>query len=796
MRSRSLGSDVWFRPVSPRPLAALRVGLPLLLLFHLIWLSNDFLSLHGSRGIIPWELTDLLRDPWVPGLPTLARAFLPLGIGEHTAVTLLLSGYAGSLLTLALGIHGRLSAFLAWGLHLSLVTSGFASYYGVDQLANSFLFYLFVFPSGRAWRFASRPAASSPREEAIPVGCLRVMQVHLCVIYLAAGLDKAMGSQWWNGEAIWQTVSQPVFRTFDLSALARHPWIPMFAGWATLVVEVGYAFFVWPRRTRKVWCIATIGLHLGTCLFMGLVFFSSMMILLTSCLFLIPEEVMERAVAARRGPAKAALLGALCLLSLGREAGVKTARAETAGREAGLPPDFAPLVRRLMARDQIPGLAVGVVEQGHLVFARGFGYRDVRERLPVTPDTLFPLGSCSKAFTATAIALLADEGRIALDAPIRTYLPDFALEDPVASATLTTRDILTHRSGLPRHDLFWYEAQFSRDELYRRLRFLEPSGPPREGWRYNSLMFVVAGRIVEAISGESWESFVRARILLPLDMRRTLLSAEAMESDSDHAVPYALSNGSLQKIPMLKHLSAIAPAGGVQTSVNDLARWLTFHATRSPALLGEGMWRELHRPQAEMPAPAEPEVQHPYYALGWIHESYRGHPLMVHNGAIDGFTVHLGFLPETGQGLILLMNRDLAAAALMAIAYSAYDRLLGLEPLDWEGRLEEVPERLEDAPDIALDFPIETVVGRYEHPAYGVLTVRARGDKLAMEFRTFRLTLIYRGQRRFLSREPIAAGAPQISLRFSNQTTGEPLKLFVPLNFDEGDPVEVFTRVR
>ena len=154
-----------------------------------------------------------------------------------------------------------------------------------------------------------------------------------------------------------------------------------------------------------------------------------------------------------------------------------------------------------MARDQIPGVAVGVVERGRLVFARGFGYRDVDRHLPVTPDTLFPLGSCSKAFTATAIALLADEGRIALDAPVRTYLPDFSLQDPVASATLTTRDLLTHRSGLPRHDLFWYQAPFSRDELYRRLRFLEPGGPPHARWRYNSLMFVVAGRIVEKVSG-------------------------------------------------------------------------------------------------------------------------------------------------------------------------------------------------------------------------------------------------------------------------------------------------------
>ena len=140
----------------------------------------------------------------------------------------------------------------------------------------------------------------------------------------------------------------------------------------------------------------------------------------------------------QRRPVLAALLVAICLPPLGLEA-----RGET-----GLSDDFAPLVRRLMARDQIPGVAVGVVERGHLVFARGFGYRDVDKHLPVTPDTLFALGSCSKAFTATAIALLADEGRIALDAPVRTYLPDFSLEDPVASATLTTRDLLTHQQRI------------------------------------------------------------------------------------------------------------------------------------------------------------------------------------------------------------------------------------------------------------------------------------------------------------------------------------------------------------
>jgi CubicO group peptidase (beta-lactamase class C family) len=463
--------------------------------------------------------------------------------------------------------------------------------------------------------------------------------------------------------------------------------------------------------------------------------------------------------------------------------------------ESRLSAELGPIVRRLMARDHIPGVAVGIVERGQLVSAWGFGYRDLGEHLPVTADTLFPLGSTSKAFTVTAIAMLVDDGRLALDTPVRTYLPDFSLQDADASATVTTRDLLTHRSGLPRHDLFWYQAPFSRDELYHRLQFLEPSGSPHAQWRYNSLMFVVAGRIVETVSGESWEGFVRSRVLAPLHMDRTLLSADAVEADFDRASPYALRDGGAREIPRLTHMSAIAPAGAMQSSVRDLARWLAFHITGSPALLSEALWREMHRPQVEMPPAGEPELQQRHYAMGWICERYRGHPLVFHDGAVDGFTVHLGFLPETGQGVIVLVNRDDATAALNTVAYSAYDRLLGLDPIDWEARLADAPIPLRDVRSVPIDFPLEEVVGTYEHPAYGALTVTARGEQLALQFRTLRFTLVYLGGRQFLSAEPIADGGPQISVRFSARAMGEPVQLSVPLNFEEGDPVEVFTRV-
>ena len=225
-------------------------------------------------------------------------------------------------------------------------------------------------------------------------------------------------------------------------------------------------------------------------------------------------------------------------------------------------------------------------------------------------------------------------------------------------------------------------------------------------------------------------------------------------------LPTRCARAAYREIPMLKRLSAIAPAGAVQSSVRDLARWLTFHATRSPALLGEGMWRELHRPQAEMPAPDQPEVQHPYYALGWIHESYRGHPLVVHNGAIDGFTVHLGFLPETGQGLILLMNRDLATdgadgACLQRLRSPSRARAAGLG-----AKARGNADTVAGCPGYRARLSDRRGGGEIRASRVRALTVRAKGDKLAMQFRTLRSTLVYQGERRFLSLEPIADGGP------------------------------------
>lgn len=185
---------------------------------------------------------------------------------------------------------------------------------------------------------------------------------------------------------------------------------------------------------------------------------------------------------------------------------------------------FNEFVTKGMAEWKVPGLAISIVKDGNVIFAEGFGFRDVKQNLKVTPQTLFAIGSCSKAFTATAVGILVDEGKVDWDKPVRTYLPSFKLQDGVASERMTPRDLLSHRSGLPRHDLMWYGATYSREELFDRLQYLKPSKDFRAVWQYQNLMFMTAGYLVGEVASTTWEDFIRKRILDPLDMKETNFS--------------------------------------------------------------------------------------------------------------------------------------------------------------------------------------------------------------------------------------------------------------------------------
>lgn len=405
-------------------------------------------------------------------------------------------------------------------------------------------------------------------------------------------------------------------------------------------------------------------------------------------------------------------------------------------------------VEQVMKDWKVPGLSVAIVKDGKVVYAKGFGYRDVKKQLKVTPDTLFAIGSCSKAFTATALAILADEGKLDWDKPVRDYLPDFRLHDAYATANMRPRDLVTHQSGLPRHDLVWYGSPLSRKEIFERLRYLEPSRPLHARFQYNNLMYMTAGVLIERVSGNSWEEFVRRRILDPLGMKISNFSVNDSQKTPDFSLPYGEEKDEVKEIPF-RNIDAIGPAGSINSSVNEMTRWLLLQLGKGKfegrQILSEKGLGEVHTPQIIAGGDLKyDESFYSSYAMGWGVTSYRGHPALSHGGGIDGFTSAVRFLPKDQLGVVVLTNSSSPASGL--IASNAVDRMLGLSEAPWaqrakddmaRGREAQAKSRAEDESkrkkDARPTHPLSDYTGQFEHPAYQTLTVTQDGEQLKFD---------------------------------------------------------------
>ncbi|WP_437924896.1 HTTM domain-containing protein [Sorangium sp. So ce291] len=289
-------------PASAAPLAALRIGLAAVLLAQAALVAPQLFELYGRAGILQGPLRDAFTPVDLPDIGRLAALLAPLGIGEAAVLVSTGALYVLSLAALLFGLKTRASALLAWCTHMLLMVTADPTTYGADVFANIFLFYLLWVPSGAALSLdqrarhrrvqtRSRRLAGAPDEPTPGARLgLRVVQLHLCIAYLASGLEKAAGEQWWNGEAIWRSVMLPEYRQLDFSWLAHHPWVAQVAGWSVLAVEIGYAFLIWPRRTRRAVVVATALMHLGIAAFMGLGVFGAIMPVLTFAAFAVPAD--------------------------------------------------------------------------------------------------------------------------------------------------------------------------------------------------------------------------------------------------------------------------------------------------------------------------------------------------------------------------------------------------------------------------------------------------------------------------------------------------------------------------
>jgi CubicO group peptidase (beta-lactamase class C family) len=357
--------------------------------------------------------------------------------------------------------------------------------------------------------------------------------------------------------------------------------------------------------------------------------------------------------------------------------------------------DLDAYTTKAVADWKVPGLAIAVVKDGRIVFAKGYGVRELGKPAPVDTQTLFAIGSTTKAMTSASIGMLVDEGKLHWDDHVTKILPTFQLADPYVTRELTIRDLLTHRAGLGNADVLWYRTDNSPAEVIRRVRFADPAYSFRSSFIYQNIMYAVAGQVVAAASGMPWEQFVRTRIFGPVGMPNSVPLLDSARRRSNVASPHYLL-GDTVRVVSNASVDAVASAGAVWASVADMARWMRFvldsGRVNGKRLLKSETFAEWLKPET-MVTPAEfyptASLTKPHwttYAFGWFQEDYSGKMVDFHTGSIDGMVAIIGLIPDEHLGVYVLANLDHAELR-HALMYRVFDAYLGNPPRDWSGDL-------------------------------------------------------------------------------------------------------------
>jgi CubicO group peptidase (beta-lactamase class C family) len=423
---------------------------------------------------------------------------------------------------------------------------------------------------------------------------------------------------------------------------------------------------------------------------------------------------------------------------------------------AGMMPELDALAEEAMTEWKVPAVAVAVVRNGETAILKAYGQRDAETALPTTPQTQFTICSITKTFTATGLAMLVDEGRLDWTKPVRDYVPEFRLHDPVATERVTVRDLLSHHSGLPRHDWVWMPGGLSRTEMLAAMRHIEPSRDIRTTYQYSNLGYNAASIVAERISGLSWEDFTRTRITERLKMPVTF-TVDDLASAEDAATPYVVHRD--QRRPTTLWPIHTTAAGGINTSVAAIANWMKFLLAEgefeNQRLLSTALVREMQAPRVYSSTP-EFEFGHTHYGLGFVSTTYRGERIVGHSGGWIGWSTLMRLVPERNLGIAVFCNVMGAPVPSILINY-VFDRISGKEPVPWLERLrdlrskalaqEEIDEQNRKTarrPNAPPGHQLSDYAGAYEHPAYGRITITATVDGLHWDYRTFSGPLAHR----------------------------------------------------
>jgi CubicO group peptidase (beta-lactamase class C family) len=459
-----------------------------------------------------------------------------------------------------------------------------------------------------------------------------------------------------------------------------------------------------------------------------------------------------------------------------------------------------------------PGIGVGIVVGDKLVFVRGYGYRDYEKKLPFTPTTLFQIASNTKLFTAVAAGLLVEEGKLTWDKPVRDSVAAIQFYNDELNNTVTLRDMLAHRTGVTRHDTIWYKSDFTRKELFERLKYLEPREPMRQTFLYNNMMYAAAGYLIELQTGKTWEAFVRDRIFKPLDMNATMYTVEEMLKQDDRGVPFTEKRDTTEifRIPYYEDIAGVAPAGAIISNIQDMSHWLT-------TLMNDGKYGGKQvLPSNVLKATLEPAISLPNtlaetrgfwellnsaYGMGRETGSYRGHLLVYHGGDLDGLHSQVSFMPRERIGVIVFVIGNHCAILYNTVSYNVYERLLDMDQTPWsdrwlalrkKGKQAGTEARAKAGAERVLDtkpsHALADYVGEYEHPAYGVLNIRMKEGQLQFDFHKIQLLLTHFHYERFDTPNDELYG--KWSVNFSTNPQGDIDKAIMSL--DEAEAI--FTR--
>jgi CubicO group peptidase (beta-lactamase class C family) len=436
----------------------------------------------------------------------------------------------------------------------------------------------------------------------------------------------------------------------------------------------------------------------------------------------------------------------------------------SAAAQGTLPADLDAYAKRVQEEFEVPGLAVAVVKDGKVVLAKGYGVRKLGERVPVDEHTLFGIASNTKAFTAAALAMLVDEGKLSWDDPVIKHLPSFQMYDPYVTRELTVRDLLTHRSGmgLGAGDLlFWPSTSFTREEIVQRIRFIKPATSFRSRYAYDNILYLVAGEVLRAVSGKTWDTFVQERIFAPLGMTRSNTSTKAFRPSDNIATPHARAEGKLKPIEYM-NLDNNAPAGAINSCVAEMAKWLIARLDGGKYRTTDGTEKRLFSQQQNQEMWAAQTIlpinQHPppplaalkpnfsAYGLGWVLNDYRGYKMVSHTGGLAGLVSRVALVPDLKLGVVVLTNQE-EGGAFQAMVYRVLDSFLGAPPTDWIMAYREVRDlQLKAAAEAERQqagarnaeskpsLPLAKYANTYRDAWYGDVKIGLENGKLVLRF--------------------------------------------------------------